>query len=115
MFKARLSLSTSKYQMLIYKQLTKKCQHFLLANFASIIINFYEGLTTRRQTTSDRRQRTDDVGQIGKVRSLCRHMWQQLLLLQKFAVSVRHQDAHSGRLCLCNSFYPKNSKQFMQI
>jgi len=101
--------------MIIYKQLTKKCQHFLLVNFASIIINFYEGLTTKRQTTLDRRQRTDDVGQIGKVRSRCHHMWQQLRLLQKFEVSVRHQDAHSGRLCLCNSFTQKQQTTYANL
>lgn len=79
--------------MFIYKQLTK-CQHFLLPNFASIIINFYEGLTRgdTRQTTNDKEpQECSVLLLLLLLWSNCqssRHMWQQLLLPQCLQVAV---------------------------
>lgn len=120
--------------MFIYKQLTK-CQHFLLPNFASIIINFYEGLTrgdTRQTTkTHDTRHKTHD-----KERKECsvllpllwsncqssRHMWQQLLLPPSHQVAVigMRRQCTFRTITLANILTPavvstQNNKQFMQI
>lgn len=73
--------------MFIYKQLTK-CQHFLLPNFASIIINFYEGLTRgdTRQTTKDKRHTTQDTRQ--RTKRMFRPAAAALVKLPKFASHV---------------------------